>query len=234
MHLHLWDCSVDYRPRFFDYRAILAINTFMISTTLSSTNHGCTVRFVAEDGTISIAPHTPPGEFKFKNENKISSLPSSELVCVFEFALFEISLRECDKGTEFAPKNDGRAAMNGAHLRVCSDSCMALGNLCAYMAGEGDLAPLREIDFENSDPVSILIMRKNVKIKFEFIVKFFAAVEQLMDSSRELDVDLLAVNTQNIPEVTEDQQQRVNQLMEEAMQDCVRIAPIRKCTIEAN
>lgn len=49
-----------------------------------------------------------------------------------------------------------------------------------------------------------------------------------MDSSRELDVDLLAVNTQNIPEVTEDQQQRVNQLMEEAMQDCVRATPIRE------
>lgn len=160
MHLHLWNCSVDYRPRFFDYRAILAINTFMISTTLSSTNLGCTVRFVAEDGTISIAPHTPSGEFKFRNENKISSLPNSELVCVFEFALFEISLRECDKVTELAPKNDGRAAMNGAHLRVCSDSCMALGNLCAYMAAEGDLAPLREIEFENSDLVSISIKCK--------------------------------------------------------------------------
>lgn len=50
-----------------------------------------------------------------------------------------------------------------------------------------------------------------------------------MDSSRELDVDLLAVNTQTIPEVTEDQQQRVNQLMEEAMQDCaIRTIPIRK------
>lgn len=49
-----------------------------------------------------------------------------------------------------------------------------------------------------------------------------------MASSKELDVDLLAVNAQMVPEVTEDQQQRVNQLMEEAMQDCVRAMPVRK------
>lgn len=154
MHLHLWDCSVDYRPRFYDYRAILAINTFMISTTLSSTNLGCTVRFVAEDGTLSIAPQTQIGEFKFKNENKITSLPSTELCCVFEFALLEISLRESDKVTEYAPKYDARAAMNGTHLRVCSDSCMALGNLIAYIAADGDLSMLKENDIEETDPVS--------------------------------------------------------------------------------
>lgn len=155
MHLHLWDCSVDYRPRFYDYRAVLGINTFMVSTTLSSTNHGCTVRFVAEDGTLSIAPQTQTGEFKFKNENKITSLPSSELVCVFEFALLEISLRESEKVTEFAPKYDARAAMNGTHLRVCSDSCKALGNLIAYIASEGDLAATKEQDDDESvDSVS--------------------------------------------------------------------------------
>ncbi|XP_031632964.1 autophagy-related protein 2 homolog B [Contarinia nasturtii] len=201
MHLHLWDCSVDYRPRFYDYRAVLAINTFMMSTTLSSTNNGCTVRFVAEDGTLSLAPQTQPGEFKFKNENKITSLPSSELVCVFEFALLEISLRESDKVTEFAPKYDARASMNGTHLRVCADSCKALGNLIAYIAAEGDLSQTKEQDDEN--------------------------VDSLVSSSKDLDEDLIAVNAQNIPEVTEDQQQRVNQLMEEAMQDCVREAPYR-------
>lgn len=35
--------------------------------------------------------------------------------------------------------------------------------------------------------------------------------------------DLLAVNTQTVPEVTEDQQQRVNELMEEAMKECPRV-----------
>lgn len=55
--------------------------------------------------------------------------------------------------------------------------------------------------------------------------------EQLVSSSKDLDEDLIAVNTQNIPEVTEDQQQRVNQLMEEAMQDCVRDTPSRKLFI---
>lgn len=165
MHLHLWDCSIDYRPRFYDHRAILGINTFMLSTTLSSTNNGCTVRFVAEDGTLSIAPQTQPGEFKFKNENKITSLPSSELVCVFEFALLEISLRESEKVTEFAPKYDARAAMNGTHLRVCADSCKALGNLIAYIAAEGDLTPAQAPDDENVDSVSI-------QVKFRLLFEF--------------------------------------------------------------
>lgn len=198
MHLHLWDCSVDYRPRFYDYRAILGVNTFMISTTMASASTGCTVRFVAEDGTLAIAPQTAPGEYKFKNENRVSALASDELVCVFEFALLEISLRESDKVTEFAPKYDVRAAMNGTHLRVCSDSCMALGNLIAYMAAEGDLAPKCDGDAEES---------------------------RSLTTSREMSADLLAVNPQIVPEVSEDQQQRVNQLMEEAMQDCARTGP---------
>lgn len=46
-----------------------------------------------------------------------------------------------------------------------------------------------------------------------------------MSTSKDLDADLLAVNAQTIPEVTEHQQQRVNQLMEEAMQDCDRGKP---------
>lgn len=55
---------------------------------------------------------------------------------------------------------------------------------------------------------------------------------QLVNSLKDLDEDLIAVNTLNIPEVTEDQQQRVNQLMEEAMQDCDREPPRRcKCTL---
>lgn len=200
MHLHLWECSVDYRPRYYDYRAVVTVNNFTISSNLSTASSGCTVRFIAEDGTLSIAPQTAVGEYKLKNENKITVIPSTDLVCVFEFALLEISLRENEKATEHSPKFDARGAMNGAHLRVCSDSCLALGNLFAYLAAEGDLP--RNFESEDSDS------------------------DQLM-SSRELDADLLAVNTQAVPEVTEDQQQRVNQLMEEAMQDCIRVAEPR-------
>lgn len=55
----------------------------------------------------------------------------------------------------------------------------------------------------------------------KYKIQFF----QLKNSTNTIDADLLAVNAQNIPEVTEDQQQRVNQLMEEAMQDCIRVSP---------
>lgn len=131
-------------------------------------------------------------------------LPSSDLVCVFEFGLVEISLRENDRATENSPKFDARGAMNGAHLRVCADSCLALGNLFAYIAMEGDLP--RKYEEESGG-------------------------DQLMTSS-ELDADLLAVNTQTVPEVTEDQQKRVNELMEEAMQDCVRVPQPSRVELE--
>lgn len=196
MHLHLWECAVDYRPRFYDYRAVATLNSFTISSNLSTASSGCTVRFIVEDATLSIAPQTAAGEHKLKNENKITVLPSNDLVCVFEFALLEISLRENEKPSEHSPKFDARGAMNGAHLRVCSDSCLALGNLFGYIATDGDLP--RNFDNEDSDSDPLI-------------------------TSRELDADLLAVNTQVVPEVTEDQQQRVNQLMEEAMQDCIRV-----------
>lgn len=126
----------------------------MISSNLATASSGCTVRFIAEDGTLSIAPQTPIGEHKLKNENKITVLPSSDLVCVFEFALVEISLRESEKVTENSPKFDARGAMNGAHLRVCADSCFALGNLIAYMACEGDLPRTYEHEEKEVDKVS--------------------------------------------------------------------------------
>lgn len=63
-------------------------------------------------------------------------------------------------------------------------------------------------------------------LPFHGSLKIFP-IKQLVSSSKDLDEDLIAVNAQNIPEVTEDQQQRVNQLMEEAMQDCIRDTPNR-------
>lgn len=66
-------------------------------------------------------------------------------------------------------------------------------------------------------------------MKFYFNwLHIFISNPKLVSSSKDLDEDLIAVNAQNIPEVTEDQQQRVNQLMEEAMQDCFRDTPKRK------
>ena len=42
------------------------------------------------------------------------------------------------------PKMDLRASNNIVHLRTCSDSCAALGELIVYIANYGDLAESEE------------------------------------------------------------------------------------------
>lgn len=56
MHLHLWDCAIDYRPLYLPYRAIATLGSFMISSNITASSSGCTLRFIAEDCTLSLAP----------------------------------------------------------------------------------------------------------------------------------------------------------------------------------
>lgn len=208
MHLHLWDCAIDYRPLYLPYRAIVTLGTFMVSSNIASQNTGCTLRFIAEDCTVSLAPQVLPeivddkDKYKCRGENKISVLPASELVCVVEVGLFEISLRLSEKVTPSFPKFDLRAAINDVHIRTCADSGQALAKLIGYLAENGDL--------EN---------------KFD---------EAMYDDERRMSTtssnystredDLLAVRTQQqVVTVPEEQQQLVNTLLTDAMEDCSHV-----------
>uniref|UniRef100_A0A7G3AGM6 Autophagy-related protein 2 n=1 Tax=Lutzomyia longipalpis TaxID=7200 RepID=A0A7G3AGM6_LUTLO len=197
MHLHLWDCAIDYRPIYFPYRAVITLGNFMVSSNITTTSPGCTLRFVAEDCTLSLAPQAveaPPGgaaeDFPKVPENLHGD--SRDLVCVVDLGLFEISLRLNEKATSYAPKFDMRAAINDVHIRTCADSARALAQLISYIAAKGDL--------ESNGP------------------------EETCDSTGNLgeaDADLLSVRSSqvSIPEVTHTQQQHVNTLMAEAMQE---------------
>lgn len=197
VHLHLWDCAIDYRPRYLPYRAIVTVGTFMMSSNISTASSGCTLRFVAEDSTMCLAPQKLPTPSEIKaNNNKITVAPASELVCVIDLDLFEISLRLSEKPSTAFPKLDLRASINGAHLRTCSDSASALAQLLAYIATAGDLiAP-------DDNPI-----------------------EEPEKMPQELGMELLPVKqpVQVIPTVSEFQQKRVNSLMEEAMKESVYI-----------
>lgn len=57
MQLHIWDCAIDYRPLRFDYRAIAEIGSLMISSNLTTTTTGCTLRFIAEECSLALAPY---------------------------------------------------------------------------------------------------------------------------------------------------------------------------------
>lgn len=197
LHLHLWDCAIDYRPLHFPYRAVATLGTFMISSNIAAASTGCTLRFIAEDCTLSLAPQIPLGNTKNRSENKITALPSSELICIVDLGLFEISLRLNDKPTPSFPKFDLRASINDVHLRTCSDSGNAFAQFIAYLAAEGDLDDVKDDLSED---------------------------EQSLTMS-EGETELLPIKpaTPNAPAVTKSQQLRVNTLMAEAMEESLRI-----------
>ncbi|XP_053661405.1 autophagy-related protein 2 homolog A [Anopheles marshallii] len=152
MHLHLWDCAIDYRPLYFPYRAVITIGSFMISSNITTASSGLTLNFIAEDVTLSLAPQqitissnggkdssSSSGHQVAQNSSKITVLPSNELVCVLEVGLFEISLMLNERVTVKFPKFDLRTAINDVHVRTCADSARALAQLIGYLAAEGDL-----------------------------------------------------------------------------------------------
>ncbi|KAL7049279.1 hypothetical protein ACKWTF_003650 [Chironomus riparius] len=195
LHLHLWNSCIDYRPKRYPFRAIANIGTLMISSNIATGSVGCTLRFVAEDGTLSLAPQVL--EEKQQDCNKITSLPHTELVCVMELGLFEISLKLSDKVTPLSPKYDLRAAIKDVHLRTCSDSGKALLEFISYLASEGDL--YEEIHYDDDQSETSSIMQTN-------------------------DDELLLKGSENeIPEVTETQQKHVNTLMADAMEESIYI-----------
>lgn len=214
MHLHLWDCAIDYRPLYFPYRAVITIGSFMISSNITTESSGLTLRFIAEDAAMCLAPQvvtmpnivgdTPQrksSSSSTREDNKITVLPSSELVCLVEVGLFEISLRLNEKATGSFPKFDLRAAMNDVHVRTCADSGRALAQLIGYLAAEGDLLPQDDgaSDVEDNESVCGLPM------------------------GNEQEANLVPVKPPQAPEVTPKQQQRVNSLMAEAMEESMSL-----------
>ncbi|CRL03003.1 CLUMA_CG016444, isoform A [Clunio marinus] len=203
-HLHLWDCAIDYRPLHYPFRAIATIGNFMISSNIATGSVGCTLRFVAEDATLSLAPqilNTTNENQKRDDENKITSLPSTELICVTEMGLFEISLRLNDKVTPLSPKYDLRAAIKDVHIRTCSDSGKALLEFISYLASEGDLVDEQENDEVRSEASS------------------------MPQSNEPEDDPLLQMKTSDriAPEVTQTQQNHVKSLMADAMEESIYI-----------
>lgn len=199
-HLHLWDCAIDYRPLHYPFRAVATIGTFMVSSNIATGSVGCTLRFVAEDAALCLAPQILSDELP--EDNKISALPSTELISVAELGLFEISLRLNDKVTPLSPKYDLRAAIKDVHIRTCSDSGKALLEFISYLASEGDLVGEEDVDDAQSEASS-------------------------MQQMNEPEDELLQMKTSATPEVTQNQQQHVNSLMADAMEESIYIPSSR-------
>lgn len=202
LHLHLWDCSIDYRPIRYPFRAVATLGNLMVSSNLAAESVGCTLRFVAEDVTLSLAPQILKDEPQ--ECTKITAMPSNELICVGELGLFEISLKLCEKVTSLSPKFDLRAAIKDVHIRTCSDSGKALLEFISYLTSEGDLYDANKMSNEDDDASETSsVMQTND--------------DELLHMSKEENV---------IPEVTETQQKHVNTLMADAMEESIYIPSV--------
>jgi len=128
LHLHLWDCAIDYRPLYLPLRSIVTLGNFSMSSNITAQTNTSTLRFIAEDVALFISN---------KRENLVNL--KRDYVCVMNFGLFELSLRLNEKMYDGAPRVDLRASSNILHVRTCSDSGRALMQLLTYIANDGDL-----------------------------------------------------------------------------------------------
>ncbi|XP_029036559.2 autophagy-related protein 2 homolog B [Osmia bicornis bicornis] len=180
LHLHLWDCAVDYRPLHLPLRSVVTLGNFSVSSNIAAQTNTSTLRFIAEDIALFIS-------------NKIGKHVNlkQDYVCVMDVGLFELSLRLNDKMCGGAPRVDLRASNNVLHVRTCSDSGRALIQLLTYFANDGDLIP----NTENAESMCT--------------VPSSGDEESLLGDE--------SINT-----LSKSQVERVNTLMEEAMEETVK------------
>ncbi|KAL0869015.1 hypothetical protein ABMA27_007335, partial [Loxostege sticticalis] len=144
LHVHVWDCAVDYRPLYLPIRTLLTLGNFSVSSNLiAETNTSC-LRFLAQECTLFLAhlnmakpnARVPQDDDKHPDVNK-------DYVCVIDLGLFELSLRMDDKANPSSeqPQVDLSASNNMVNLYTCWDSASALCRLLTYVASDGDSQP---------------------------------------------------------------------------------------------
>ncbi|XP_021359493.1 autophagy-related protein 2 homolog A-like isoform X1 [Mizuhopecten yessoensis] len=129
LHVHLWDCAVDYRPLHIKTNAVLMAESFSISSNIIAESPTSLLRFVLDDASL------------FLSQKPVNTMPNlrKDYVCVADLERFELSLRFSDGKDLKFPKTDLKVLTNRLNLRTCSDSCKALMELIQYFANDGDL-----------------------------------------------------------------------------------------------
>ncbi|XP_072387744.1 autophagy-related protein 2 homolog A isoform X1 [Diabrotica undecimpunctata] len=138
LHLHVWDCAIDYRPLNLAIRSAITIGNFSMSSHLSAQSNSSTLRFIFEECALFLSEKAP------SKNGKVSVAPVDlirDYVNVLQLGLFELSLRTTDKRSGINPHIDLRASNNILNIHTCADSCKMLTNLIIYFANDGDLTP---------------------------------------------------------------------------------------------
>ncbi|KAJ8968662.1 hypothetical protein NQ314_002185, partial [Rhamnusium bicolor] len=187
LHLHLWDCAIDYRPLHLPIRSAITVGNFSMSSHLSAQANSSTLRFIFEECGLFLSEKAPP------RNGVASSAPvdlKRDYVNVVELGLFELSLKTNDKKSGINPHIDLRASNNIVNIHTCADSSRALMQLITYFANDGDIVSSSPQASERS-PFS--------------------------SPRHQVEQELVTVEPQGISNLSKSQHERVNDLLGEAM-----------------
>ncbi|KAB0799030.1 hypothetical protein PPYR_06910 [Photinus pyralis] len=193
LHLHVWDCAIDYRPLYLPIRSVVTMDNFTMSSHLSAQANTSTLRFIFEDCALFLSEKSPP-------KAGVPSLTPIDLkrdyINVIDVGLFELSLKTTDRTSGINPHIDLRASNNIVHIRTCADSGRALTQLITYFAGDGDL-----ISIETS----------------------YSVPSNFSSPRHQPEQELVNVEPQDISNLSKSQHQHVNDLLGEAMKESVSV-----------
>ncbi|XP_068195039.1 autophagy-related protein 2 homolog B isoform X2 [Antennarius striatus] len=137
LHLHLWSCSLDYRPLYLPLKSLLLVETFSISSSVSLDHSSSTLRIILDEAAL----------FLSDKSNVVSVNLARDYVQVVDMGTLELRITAVKPGVGeklSEPRFDLRCSSDVIHIRTCSDSCAALMNLIQYVASYGDLLPPAE------------------------------------------------------------------------------------------
>lgn len=151
LHVHLWDCAVDYRPLHLPTKGLVAANYFSISSNIVANSQTSLLRFVLEDA----------GMYLSQKKGRESTVDlKKDYVCVLDVESFELELRTSDGKDPKFPKTDLRLRTNKINMRTCTDSCKALFELIQYFANDGDLVEYEEEPTNKRQSLDLEMMNK--------------------------------------------------------------------------
>ncbi|KPJ18275.1 Autophagy-related protein 2-like A [Papilio machaon] len=143
IHVHVWDCAIDYRPLYLPIRTVLTLGNFSVSSNLiPETNTSC-LRFLAQECTLFLShTGTRTNEQVPQDDDKPPDV-QRDYVCVIDVGLFELALRTEDKANSSGeqPQVEVTASNNQVSVYTCWDSASALCRLLTYAAADGDSRP---------------------------------------------------------------------------------------------
>ncbi|XP_013170925.1 PREDICTED: autophagy-related protein 2 homolog A isoform X1 [Papilio xuthus] len=142
LHVHVWDCAIDYRPLYLPIRTVLTLGNFSVSSNLiPETNTSC-LRFLAQECTLFLSHTGDRTNEQVPQDDKPPDV-QRDYVCVIDVGLFELALRTEDKANSSGeqPQVEVTASNNQVSVHTCWDSASALCRLLTYAAADGDARP---------------------------------------------------------------------------------------------